>query len=117
MKLFTLAALFIGTVSSAAVNDAIHGAEIIAADDATGLERIGALHEDHCDRKTVTIRCSDDDQDDIADDFLWGIKKANHGGRLLLKKECTYIIGKKLDLRFLDDIEVQLDGELKVRLY
>ena len=114
MKLLTLASLFLGTVSGAAVKDVIPGAEIIPADDTAGLRRVGALHDDYCDRKTVTIRCSDDDNDDIADDFLWGIKKANHGGRLLLKKECTYIIGKKLDLRFLNDIEVQLDGELKV---
>jgi galacturan 1,4-alpha-galacturonidase len=32
---------------------------------------------------------------------------------LLLKKGQKYVIGKKLDLSFLDNVEVQLDGELK----
>jgi galacturan 1,4-alpha-galacturonidase len=62
----------------------------------------------------VTIRSSRNDHDDVSADFLWGIKRANHGGRLLLKKGKKYVIGKKLDLTFLDNVEVQLDGELKV---
>ncbi|KAK2766999.1 hypothetical protein FQN54_006316 [Arachnomyces sp. PD_36] len=65
------------------------------------------------DRRTVTIRPSVNDTDDISSEFLEGIKEANHGGRLLLKEGETYIIGKKLELTFLDDIEVQLDGEIK----
>ncbi|KAF2105136.1 glycoside hydrolase family 28 protein [Rhizodiscina lignyota] len=64
-------------------------------------------------RQPVTIRCSKSDTDDVADDFLQGIKKANHGGELWLKKGETYVIGKKLDLSFLDDISVRLDGEIK----
>jgi hypothetical protein len=67
------------------------------------------------DRPVVTIRASVDDTDDISSEFLEGITEANHGGRLLLKEGETYIIGKKLNLTFLDDIEVQLDGEIKVR--
>lgn len=62
----------------------------------------------------MTIRPSHNDTDDISADFLWGIRRANHGGRLLLKKGEKYVIGRKLDLTFLDNIEVQLDGELKV---
>jgi hypothetical protein len=72
----------------------------------------------HCKedwRHTVTIRSSKNDLDDISDDFLWGIKKANHGGTLHLQKGKKYVIGKKLDLSFLNDIYVKLDGEIKVR--
>lgn len=66
------------------------------------------------DRKKVTIRASKHDRDDISDDFLWAIKKANHGGLLHLEKGKKYVIGKKLDLSFLKDIYVKIDGELKV---
>lgn len=66
------------------------------------------------DRHIVTIRPSLNDTDDVSSEFLQGITEANHGGRLLLKEGETYIIGKTLELTFLDDIEVQLDGELKV---
>lgn len=66
------------------------------------------------DRKKVTIRASKDDRDDISDDFLWALKKANNGGLLHLQKGEKYVIGKKLDLSFLNDIYVKIDGELKV---
>lgn len=67
------------------------------------------------DRKKVTIRASKDDRDDISDDFLAAIKKANNGGMVHLKKGHKYVIGKKLDLTFLKDIYIKIDGELKVR--
>ncbi len=67
------------------------------------------------DRKRVTIRASKHDRDDISDDFLWAIKKANHGGLVYLEKGKKYVIGKKLDLTFLKDVYVKIDGELKVR--
>lgn len=67
------------------------------------------------DRKKVTIRPSKDDHDDISADFLWALKKANHGGLVHLQKGKKYVIGKKLDLTFLKDVYVRLDGELKVR--
>jgi galacturan 1,4-alpha-galacturonidase len=66
------------------------------------------------DRKKITIRASKDDRDDISDDFLWAIKKANNGGLVHLKKGHKYVIGKKLDLTFLKDVYVKIDGELKV---
>src|SRR5690349_11055906 len=53
------------------------------------------------DRKKITIRASKDDGGDISDDFLWAIKKANHGGLVHLEKGKKYVIGKKLDLTFL----------------
>lgn len=65
-------------------------------------------------RKKITIRASRHDRDDISDDFLWAIKKANHGGLVHLQKGKKYVIGKKLDLSFLKDIYVKIDGELKV---
>lgn len=66
------------------------------------------------DRKKVTIRASKNDTDDISDDFLWALKKANNGGLVRLKKGHKYVIGKKLDLTFLNDVYVNIEGELKV---
>lgn len=66
------------------------------------------------DRKKITIRASKHDRDDISDDFLWALKKANNGGLVHLKKGHKYVIGKKLDLTFLKDVYVNIDGELKV---
>ncbi|KAF2644171.1 glycoside hydrolase family 28 protein [Massarina eburnea CBS 473.64] len=65
------------------------------------------------DRRKITIRASRNDTDDISDDFLWALKKANHGGLVSLQKGKKYVIGKKLDLTFLNDVYVKLDGELK----
>ncbi|KAF2757385.1 glycoside hydrolase family 28 protein [Pseudovirgaria hyperparasitica] len=69
-------------------------------------------HKEHR-RRVVKIRASKSDSDDISSDFLWAIKKANHGGLLHLEKGKTYVIGKKLDLSFLNDVYVKLDGEIK----
>jgi galacturan 1,4-alpha-galacturonidase len=66
------------------------------------------------DRKKVTIRASNHDRDDISDEFLAAIRKANNGGLVHLKKGHKYVIGKKLDLTFLKDVYVKIDGELKV---
>ena len=67
------------------------------------------------DRKKITIRASKHDRDDISDDFLRAIKQANNGGLVHLEKGKLYVIGKKLDLTFLKDVYVKIDGELKVR--
>lgn len=109
MKFHALA-LFV-TLASA---NLIPGAHIIPAHDKSQLAAVGAHHQKYPDRQTVTIRHSKSDTDDVSADFLWGIKKANHGGRLLLEKGKTYMIGTRLDLSFLDNVEVQLEGELKV---
>lgn len=69
----------------------------------------------HC-RRTVKIRSSSNDADDISDEFLAGIKQANEGGTLYLPKDELFIIGKPLDLTFLNDIHVRIDGEIKVYL-
>jgi galacturan 1,4-alpha-galacturonidase len=65
-------------------------------------------------RHKVYIRASKTETDDISADFLKGLKEANHGGTLVLPKGKTYVIGKKLDLTFLKDVEVQLDGTILV---
>lgn len=117
MKFLALGALLISAVSGLAADGLRPGAQIISARDTAELRRIGSHHHQHPDRRTVTIRASKNDKDDVSSDFLWGIKKANHGGRLLLKKGKTYVIGKKLDLSLLDDIKVQLEGEIKVRAW
>lgn len=114
MKFVTLGALFVSAITAASTDRLPHGAQIIAANDKSSLRNIGAHGQKYPDRRTVTIRSSKNDTDDISEDFLWGIKHANHGGRLLLKKGKTYVIGKKLDLSFLDNVEVQLEGEIKV---
>lgn len=67
-------------------------------------------------RRKVYIRASVNDTDDISGDFYSGLKRANHGGTLVLPKGKKFVIGKKLDLTFLDDIQVQLDGEIKVHI-
>lgn len=66
-------------------------------------------------RHVVRIRSSNNDTDDVSADFLAGIKKANNGGTLYLPKNDLFVIGEPLDLTFLDDIHVRLDGEIKVR--
>jgi len=65
-----------------------------------------------CHRKVVAIRASENDLDDVADEFLQGIKDANNGGTLRLEKDKLYVIGKPLDLTFLNDIHVDLRGEI-----
>jgi galacturan 1,4-alpha-galacturonidase len=63
-------------------------------------------------RPKFYIRPSRSSTDDISADLLNGLKKANHGGTLVLPKGQTFVIGKKLDLTFLKDIEVNLEGEI-----
>ncbi|KAF7539031.1 hypothetical protein G7054_g2455 [Neopestalotiopsis clavispora] len=65
------------------------------------------------DRHIVTIRDSKNDTDDVADEFYAGLQEANNGGTLQLAKDKLYIIGKPLDLTFLNDVQVQWDGEVK----
>ncbi|KAK1836853.1 ADP-ribosylation factor 6 [Podospora conica] len=64
-------------------------------------------------RSVVTLRPSANDTDDVADEFLDALQSANRGGTLHLASGNTFIIGKPLDLTFLDDVHVQLDGEIK----
>jgi galacturan 1,4-alpha-galacturonidase len=68
-----------------------------------------------CDqsRRTVTIRSSRNDTDDVADAFYEGLKKANKGGTLYLPEDQLFVIGKPLDLTFLDDVQVHWDGEVR----
>ncbi|KAF2674888.1 glycoside hydrolase family 28 protein [Microthyrium microscopicum] len=65
------------------------------------------------DRKVVTIRASADDKDDVSADFEKGLREANGGGLLHLAKGKTYMIGKKLELDWLKDVYVQLEGTIK----
>jgi len=65
-------------------------------------------------RRKIYIRASKNETDDISADFLKGIKQANKGGTLVLPKGKTFVIGKKLDLTFLNDVQVQLDGTILV---
>lgn len=64
-------------------------------------------------RRVVTLRASANDTDDVADEFFNALKSANHGGTVRLPSGSTYVIGKPLDLTFLDNVHVQLDGEIK----
>ncbi|KAJ5995888.1 hypothetical protein N7481_002865 [Penicillium waksmanii] len=113
MKVLAIAALFAGAVSGLASSHIIPGAHLIPVKETAALRKVGAHGQKYPNRRTVTIRASKNEKDDVSADFLWGIKQANHGGRLLLQKGKTYMLGKKLDLTFLDNVEVQLDGELK----
>lgn len=64
-------------------------------------------------RKVFTIRASKNDHDDVSSEFYKGLKRANKGGTLHLTKGHTYVIGKPLDLTWLDNVHVHLDGEIK----
>ncbi|OCL13760.1 glycoside hydrolase family 28 protein [Glonium stellatum] len=117
MKAFIF--LFLATIVSALTIDSIPvGAEVIEAPFTTRLnkrwakDKWGNNPEPH--RRKVTIRASKNDYDDVSNDFLWAMKKANHGGLVHLEESKTYVIGKRLDLSWLDDIYVRLDGEIKV---
>ncbi|KAF2738343.1 glycoside hydrolase family 28 protein, partial [Polyplosphaeria fusca] len=104
-------------------NDHIPVGATITRPHSTILPRLpGAYHEPEKDnwgnsvekdRKKITIRSSKDDNDDISADFLWALQQANNGGLVHLEKGKKYLIGKKLDLTFLNDVYVKLDGELK----
>lgn len=78
---------------------------------ATGRDNWGNCVES--DRATVTIQHSTSDTDDVSAAFLDGLVKANNGGRLYLEKGKKYIIARKLDLTFLNDVYIRLDGEIK----
>lgn len=70
-------------------------------------------HPHHNDRHVVTIRASHNDTDDVSADFKAGLQRANHGGTLYLPGGQTFIIGQPLDLTFLDDVHVHLEGEIR----
>jgi len=65
-------------------------------------------------RPKIHIRPSKTETDDISAEFYKGLKKANNGGTLVLPKGQTFVIGKKLDLTFLKNVEVQLEGTILV---
>lgn len=67
----------------------------------------------HGKRRVVTIRASRNDTDDVSSQFKQALQRANHGGTLYLPANETFIIGQPLDLTFLDDVQVHLDGEIK----
>ncbi|KUI68509.1 putative exopolygalacturonase B [Cytospora mali] len=66
----------------------------------------------HGRRPVVTIRPSHNDTDDVSAAFRAGLERANHGGTLHLPAGQTFVIGRPLDLTFLDDVQVRLDGEV-----
>lgn len=67
----------------------------------------------HGHRPVVTIRPSRNATDDVSAAFRSGLERANRGGTLYLPAGQTFVIGRPLDLTFLDDVEVRLDGEVR----
>lgn len=67
----------------------------------------------HDGRPVVTIRPSRNDTDDVSAAFRSALEQANHGGTLHLPAGQTFVIGRPLDLTFLDDVQVRLDGEIR----
>ncbi|PBP19129.1 Pectin lyase-like protein [Diplocarpon rosae] len=63
-------------------------------------------------RPKTYIRASRNETDDVSSEFLRGLKKANKGGTLVLPQNQTFVIGKKLDLSFLKDVHVHLEGKI-----
>lgn len=71
-------------------------------------------HGQHFDgRHVVTIRPSANDTDDVSAAFKAGLERANHGGTLYLPANQTFVIGQPLDLTFLSDVHLRLDGEIQ----
>nr|XP_036589175.1 exopolygalacturonase [Colletotrichum truncatum]KAF6800817.1 exopolygalacturonase [Colletotrichum truncatum] len=66
-----------------------------------------------CGRKNIQIRASQNDTDDVSEEFRKGLEEANNGGTLYLPKGKTFVIAKALDLTFLNDVHVRLEGEIK----
>lgn len=64
------------------------------------------------DRHVVVIRPSANDTDDVSAAFKAGLEHANHGGTLYLPANQTFVIGQPLDLTFLSDVHLRLDGEI-----
>ena len=64
-------------------------------------------------RKLITLRPSANDTDDVSELFFKALQDANDGGTVFLAPGETYIIGKPLDLTFLNNVHVRLDGEIK----
>ncbi|KAI7092926.1 glycoside hydrolase family 28 protein, partial [Hortaea werneckii] len=123
MKLLATFAAFTAAATAAAVPEVFPaGSAVLEARNAVPGGGRGRGHGHHhkdkwgCNlpdyRHKVTIRASQNETDDVSDDFLWAMHKANHGGTVWLKEGETYVIGKKLLLDFLKDIHVQLDGEI-----
>ena len=63
-------------------------------------------------KRVVTIHPSEHDLDDVSTAFYKGLKEANNGGTLYLPAQQTFVIGKSLDLTFLNNIQVRLDGKI-----
>lgn len=63
-------------------------------------------------RRVVTIRPSANDTDDVSAQFKAGLERANHGGTLYLPADETFVIGQPLNLTFLSDVHLRLDGEI-----
>jgi hypothetical protein len=66
------------------------------------------------DRKTITIRASNNATDDVSAEFEQALRDVNHGGLLKLEKGKTYVIGKVLKLGWVNDVYIQLEGTIKV---
>ncbi|KAK1656228.1 family 28 glycosyl hydrolase [Colletotrichum phormii] len=66
-----------------------------------------------CGRRTFTIHASRNATDDVSEELKKGLHEANNGGTLYLPKNQTFVIAKALDLTFLNDIHVRLEGEIK----
>ncbi|RXG42908.1 hypothetical protein VDGE_00768 [Verticillium dahliae] len=66
----------------------------------------------HC-RKTFTPRASENAEDDISADLLNAIKSANNGGTVYLPKDQLFVIDEPLDLTFLNDIHIHLEGTIQ----
>lgn len=124
MKLLAcVAALAAGVTANIAHEAMPMGADVIYPREAQRPSHKGNWKNKHgrkdswgCDkpeyRHKVTIRASSDEHDDVSDDFMWAMKKANNGGTVHLKEGETYVFGKKMDLTFLNDVHLQLDGEI-----
>ncbi|TLD09068.1 uncharacterized protein PgNI_07328 [Pyricularia grisea] len=72
-----------------------------------------AKRADSACRRRFTPRASTHDLDDVSAEFEQAVRDANNGGTVYLPKDELFVIGKPLDLTFLNDIHVKLEGTIK----
>ncbi|KAJ3337086.1 hypothetical protein HDU93_001659 [Gonapodya sp. JEL0774] len=108
MKISSLAVALLAAASSVA---AFHGAP--RSPEEFRQKHVYTLPDCEEGRWQVQIPHSLNDTHDVSSFFEAGLRIANNGGTLWLEEGKTYMIGQPLDLTFLNDVHVRLEGTIK----
>ncbi|GIZ41876.1 hypothetical protein CKM354_000516500 [Cercospora kikuchii] len=63
--------------------------------------------------KTCYVKSHDDLKTDDSKYILDALKKCNHGGHVVFPQGTTYVIGQALDLTFLDQVDLDIQGYIQ----